>query len=427
MKAKDKLISGLLGVGAIKLLSIPVGLLSSVILARTLGPDSFGQYAFIMALIPILSLPVNGGVQQLVTREVATLRNDQDWSRYKGLLHSAHIWVLGLSALLVGACYFIFSSSVISLKSDKWHLLPIAILIVPLLGFMSVRAGLIKGLGRPVLSEIPQQLIVPILTFVLILVFWQLNILNASNAIWANIYSALFGFVVASLVLRFVNPSEIKQVLPSYKLVSWFKSLLPFTALAAINLVNVQVGIIVVGMLSSNEQVAALRIAERGSQLVLLSLTIVNMVVAPYFVDAYKKGDRNILREIAQKTARFAFLISLPVALVFVFAGEPLIGLIFGQEYRSSSYTLLLILSLAQLVNVFFGSVGYLLVMTGHEKDSLFGQVLALTLNILISLVLVPFWGATGAAIAVFVSIFVWNAVLLMLVIKRLGIRCSVF
>ena len=34
-----------------KLIFIPLGLVTNIILARTLGPNGFGQYAFIMALI----------------------------------------------------------------------------------------------------------------------------------------------------------------------------------------------------------------------------------------------------------------------------------------------------------------------------------------------------------------------------------------
>ena len=297
---------------------------------------------------------------------------------------------------------------------------------MPLIGFSAARTGIVKGLGRPVLSELPQQLVNPLLILIFVVGLSKFEILNVENAIWANISAALLSFLFASVVLKFSQPNEIKNFKPLYEFHGWFKSLLPFTMLAAVNLVNVQVGILVLGFLSSDEQVAALRIAERGSQLVLLSLTVVNMVVAPYFVDAYKQKEYLSLQDISQKTAKIAFFVALPIACVFIFLGQPLLGFVFGPEYTASSYLPLIILSLAQLVNIFFGSVGFLLVMTGHENDSLKGQFVALLINFSLAMLLVPAWGAMGASIAIFISIFVWNFMLLILVKKRLGIRCSV-
>lgn len=427
MSLKQQLIKSFMGVGIMKFLSLPIGLTTSVILARIMGPESFGQYVFIMALIPIIALPVSGGLQQLLTREVANYKHGCQWPLYKGVVEASHGWVFIISALLLLGYYVIGPLLGWVTVEGRWSIFSIAIWLVPLLGFSVVRIGIIKGLGKPVIAEFPQQLIYPISMLMIVAFLATFNVLGLESAVWSNIISALLTFCIASYLLKKSKPINISHVEPAFLNKAWLKSLLPFTLLTAINLLNVQVGILLLGVLSSDEQVAALRIAERGGQLVLLSLTMVNMVIAPHIVRAYRENNLMLLQKMAQRTARGAFFFALPIALVLAFAGRPIISMVFGADYSNISYWPLAILVVGQLVNVFFGSVGYLLVMTGNERDSLKGQCVALILNFSFALALIPLWGAVGASVAIMVSIVVWNVLLVILVNKRLNIRCSAF
>jgi O-antigen/teichoic acid export membrane protein len=78
-------------------------------------------------------------------------------------------------------------------------------------------------------------------------------------------------------------------------------------------------------------------------------------------------------------------------------------------------------LALGQFVNVITGSVGYLLTMTGHEKDIRNNMLFCGPFAIMLSLALIPFWGAIGSAIATALALSVQNLIALWLVKKRLG------
>ena len=82
---------------------------------------------------------------------------------------------------------------------------------------------------------------------------------------------------------------------------------------------------------------------------------------------------------------------------------------------------------IGQLFNAFFGSVGFLLAMTGNEKQSFKGQIFAVPTSLVLCFTLIPAMGAIGAAIAVSSSIVVWNTILGYLVYKKVGIRPSAF
>lgn len=423
MDLKQKLIKSFLGVGLIKLLSIPIGFATTIILARILGPEKFGQYSFVMALIPLIAVPVSGGVSQLLTREVAIFFQSKSWSFYRGALRSAHSWVVVVSGLILSIFWVMWSCLSLIPTEGKWSLLPIAVFLVPLLGLSAVRNGAMKGLGMPAYAEVPQQLIQPILTLIFFAAAAWLGLLDTQNALWIQVIGSGFVFLIASWMFYKVRPVQATEWAPEFKLINWGRSLLPFSLLALVSAFNAQIGIIFLGILSSDDQVAAMRVAERGGQFVVLSLTLINMVIAPYIVQAHRDGDKNRLQKLAQQSARGGFLLSLPIALVLIFFGEKMIGLAFGKDYISMSYFPVVILVLGQLFNVFFGSVGLLLSMSGNESFTLFGQFLAILSNVVLCLILVPKFGAVGAAVSVSISIGIWNLVLAYFVVQKLKIR----
>jgi O-antigen/teichoic acid export membrane protein len=93
---------------------------------------------------------------------------------------------------------------------------------------------------------------------------------------------------------------------------------------------------------------------------------------------------------------------------------------LFGEEYVQAAH-LLQILVVGQFINVITGSVGYLLNMSGHEKDMrnvvFFSGPLALGLG----LFLTPIYGATGAAVATAIALASQNLIAVYMVKKRLG------
>ena len=81
---------------------------------------------------------------------------------------------------------------------------------------------------------------------------------------------------------------------------------------------------------------------------------------------------------------------------------------LFGTEY-SRSALLLVILALGQLVNVMTGSLGYLLSMSGHERDMRTIVLLSGPFAMLAALVLIPLYGVTGVAVATALAVAAQN------------------
>lgn len=422
---KHGLMHSFLGLGAAKLLSIPMTLLISVVLARSLGEQAFGQYVFIMALVPLVSLPVSGGLSQLLTREVALYSTTNNWALYRGILRSAHLWVV-FGATVIIATYWILRSLFAWVPSGgKWDLLHIALLLIPLGALNAVRKGVIKGMGRPVLSEFPNLVIQPAtFLFVVVAILWT-GSLNVFTAMWLQVASSAIALCIASIIFLRLQRSSVVLVAPRFQLRDWQLALVPLMIIAAIGTLNAQISIVILGFTSTNDQIAAMRIAERGAMFVGLPLVLANLVIAPHIATLYRSGNRAGLQRLAKRVAAGSLIIAMPVAVVLVVFGTEIVAVVFGNEYSEAAYIPLVVLVAGQLVNVFFGSVGYLLAMTGHERDSLKGQILAVMVNALLCLILAPLFGALGAAVGASIGLLVWNAVLSLFVVKRLGVRST--
>ena len=148
---KVQLIRGAVGVGGLKLLSLPLTLAASILLARGLGPEGYGQYAFIMAVMTMLSLPIGRGLGQLITREVAKYQHAQAWGLLRGLLRRAHQWVFAGSILIILLLAGLAVEQAVWRVDDRWTLLLLAAFMLPLMGLNAL--GRVRTAYHPPLHK----------------------------------------------------------------------------------------------------------------------------------------------------------------------------------------------------------------------------------------------------------------------------------
>lgn len=426
-RLKAQVVRGALGVGGLKLLSLPLTLATSILLARELGPAGYGQYAFVLAMISLLALPIGPGLGPLITREVAKYHHGDDWGLFRGLLRRTHQWVLAGSVLLFLALGSIAAYQAQWAVDDRWTLFLVAALLIPLLALNVVRSSTLRGLRYVFYAQLPDLLVRPGLHLVIATGLLLVGLLNPATALASQVIAAAGGFLLGSWLLIRRQPTQVSAAQPSYRHHEWGRALLPFTLLAAVGTFNAQIGILALGWLGSDDEVGALKVAMSGAMLVSLSLAIVNLVIAPHITRAYRDNDWERMRRLSRQSARVALAIALPIGVTLIVLGGPLVHLAFGDAYVESATLPLAILATGQLVNVAFGSVGMFLTMTGYERDTLLGQLVALMVTITAALILIPPLGATGAAMAVAIGLVTWNAVLAWRFVKRLGFRPSAF
>lgn len=169
----------------------------------------------------------------------------------------------------------------------------------------------------------------------------------------------------------------------------------------------------------SSSDVAFFASAQRTATLAAFVLIAVNLVVAPKFAKAFAKGDSSEVNHLSLLSSRLMIALAVPVLAFMVFFPEFLMGL-FGEEYKVAA-PLLQILAIGQFINVITGSVGYLLNMTGHEKDMRNVVLFSGPLAIALAFGLTSQFGLMGAAYATAISVATQNLLAVWMVKKRLG------
>ena len=153
-------------------------------------------------------------------------------------------------------------------------------------------------------------------------------------------------------------------------------------------------------------------------------LIAVAAVASPQFAALHRNTEQAQLARLALKAARLAMLVASPILVVCLVFPDWVMGW-FGAGFRAGA-TVLLLLTIGQLVNIGFGFTGMLLTMTGHEVIMQRILMSVTALNLILNFVLIPYLGMLGAAIAFSVTTIVQNLMAWIHVRQRLGFRCDV-
>jgi len=400
----------------------------SVLLARILGTEGYGVYAYAVALISLVTIPLEFGLPNLIVRETARGLAKQEWGHIFGVWLWTSRITLGLSfALIIGAGIIIIVNRE-KLSSGDLILLVYGIILVLLIAFGNLRGAALRGLNFVVSGQAPEQILAPGGYVFLILcatLISSANHFTPTLALELQAIAYAMAFVIGVWFLWRKAPAEIYHSQPVFDGRSWLSSTLPLAFTSGMSLIISRSGVVLLKILSNSSNAGVYRAADQMAFLISIVLQAMNMVIAQQIARFYVLGESNRLQKLATMSARISFLLTLPAVVVFLFFGKPLLAFLFGAEF-SAGYETLAILSIGQLINASAGSVGFLLNMTGHEKDTARVFFVAAVGNILLSLLLIPRLGILGAAIASTVTMFLWNSTLLFFVYKRLGIDSSI-
>ena len=412
----------------LKIVYTGLSFLVTVFLARLLGAEGYGIYSYSFALVTLLALPAQAGLPILMVRETARgmaqgrpelVQGIWRWAgRFTGLLSVA-------LAVLLGPLILLWRGGLGTMEglTMAW-----ALLLVPLVALGNLRGAALRGLQKVVAGQVPEFVLRPGLLLVLVgvLALAARTQLAASQAMAAHVLAAALAFAAGAWLLWRGTPVAVRRAHPYREGQAWLASMMPLALLAGMQVINQQASILILGLFGPADQVGIYRVAVQMAMLASFALDPINVVVAPRFARLHARGEIAALQRLATASARLVLGLNLVATVGFVLLAEPFLGLVFGSAYVAA-YAPLLILLVGQFVNSAVGPVGFLLNMTGHERDSARAVAIAAAVNGALNLLLVPIWGSNGAAMAAAVSVIASNALLCWAVRKRLGINTLAF
>ncbi|MGZ6301133.1 MAG: MATE family efflux transporter [Ktedonobacteraceae bacterium] len=237
-------------------------------------------------------------------------------------------------------------------------------------------------------------------------------------------YSALLSIMFCTLVSFYFFFRKLNSISQNsareYDLREWigfaapnFLTSIVETVLDAVD--TVLLAVFAISNVAIGQYSAAIRIAI----FVSMPLQILNTMFSPTIAELYSKGENQKLSAMFKIVTKWALTFSLPLFWIAVLFAKPLLG-VSGNGFIPA-WPLLIALAIGNLINVSTGSVGYMLVMTGHQKITFLNSLVAIVFNLVLGVILIPRYGAMGVAIATGVALGVLNLMRLLQVYIFLG------
>lgn len=415
MKNRQVLFSALLSLG-VRSFGAVAALIFSIFLTRKYGPDVSGLFFLTFSVFSLTAVFARVGLDNSLLRFIGSSSSAGEWSSVNDVMNKSLLLVFCTSALFSILSYFFSDFLALDVFNDERlsEYFEVMSPFISLLAISTILAMGLQGRHRTLLSVL---------------------ILNVSTNV-LMVLSIFFGDVPPSELPAFFTIASALTTLLAfmfwfYKLpktngsaISWhvlFSSCLPLWLVMFVGQLIQWSGSIFLGIWSTPSEVALFTAAQRTAMLMIFVLTAINTVVAPKFAHLHKSQNHEQLASVAYYSARLLSVVSLPILIImFVFPKEILA--LFGEEFDNAAIYLQ-ILAVGQFVNAITGSVGYLLSMSGNEKDLRNSSIVSGLIVITLSLILVPLYGGLGAAISVAIAIAMQNLLAVHWVKKRLGIN----
>ncbi|WP_134670263.1 flippase [Halorussus marinus] len=385
-----------------------IGFLTQVVMARQLGTTGYGIVTLGMVFTSSVTIFSLFGLHKGFGRFIP--RFDEDSRR-------GAVVLLGLAVslpitLTFAAISFIFSSDIaLLLFRDPDMARPIRIFALGIVPFTVLRlsVGISQGLQRSWFKAVVRNILLPGSRFVFVIVVLTAG-LGYLGIAWAYVGSLLFaGFAGVVFILRNISFGDDAWDAASFELARRllvFSIPLVITATMTTTLQNLDSFLI--GYFSIPDDVGIYRAAYMIAQMLTVFLGTLGFLFMPMMSELHsdERGDR--MEALYQTVTKWIVVLSVPFVLVLVTIPEIVLTVVYGQAYTESAIVLV-VLAFGFLLHAITGLNDNTLISVGNSRVVMVDNVVAVLLNIVLNVVLIPRYSFVGAAVATAITFAVRN------------------
>jgi O-antigen/teichoic acid export membrane protein len=381
------------------LISILLKLAIGLIIARTIGPESFGIYVLainILLFAEILSLL---GLDRGLVKFVSQFKALGDVARLRGVIWIGSALVF-VTSILVGAVLFSSAPFLNDRFFEKPAVIPILRIMIISLPFSTLLAILLaslQGAKRIKYKVFVNQLWVPFIrlagiTLALILGY------RLRGITWAYVLSIACGVLFSGYFVGKSLPQILKKgaLIFEKKKISLFS--LPLLFSAIFNRIQGRVDILLIGHFLSANMIGIYGVTQRLLPLVVIPLAAFNNIFAPIISELFSSKRYAELEHQFKMVAKWILMTCLPIFTLLIFFAKEILSIV-GPDF-TKGYKAMIVLCIGQMIIAATGSTGFMLMMTGRSLVNLINAGVLCVACILLNLYLIPRYGITGAAVA---------------------------
>jgi len=332
---------GILEIG--KFFSIFLSIISSVVLARLLHVELYGVYGLIFAFVGLVRLFMSWGENfaSLTLLPKAYIKKDKQ--EVKNIL-TYFVKVTLLAICIIGILGVFLSPFLTELLYDNSKVGYLA-RIVLLAGFLTIIYSLLiialqvtRKIKQLTILETFNKFVYTLLPIIFILLGFSLTGIVWGHFISALIFLILAIFIYSSLIKKDELLPSLSQIFLNFKRIK-IKKYFNFGFLIAIdkNLSSLIsfLPIILLGIFTSIQDISYFKIAFAYMSIPIMVLNPISRLLTVQLPKS-KSYNLQVLKKHFYKTAFYSGLISISLAILFIFLAPFLIKLFYGLEYIPS-------------------------------------------------------------------------------------------
>ncbi len=356
-----------------------------VFLARTLGPDGYGHYAWVLTTVLLFSLLVEAGFNRLLIRDIA-----RDPERGPALLGA----VTRIRAWLAGAALGIMLATFLVVPTDRAHLLGLAIAGLTLFigaaaltfdaAFYAAEQARFSGVGQVLVTVLGAGLGVAAVLAGLGL---------------PGLFVAVVGAELARVFYLYRRLGTIR-LRPVWRLATSLRPLvrdaLPYALLAVLGMIYFRVDTVMLGSLRGDAETGVYTAAFKLFEVLMFVPGTLAAVILPRMA-RYHDEDSARLSASHVRLTRLLFVAAVPITAA-LWVGSPLIiQVLFGAPYAESAPVLRL-LAVTFLFHCLHTANATLVLSGTVLAPVVWLSVLTAGMNVALNAYFIPRYGAVAAA-----------------------------
>jgi O-antigen/teichoic acid export membrane protein len=394
---------------------------TQILLARVMGKAEYGIFATVWVWTAILGHAVLWGLGHATCRFIPHYRARGEADLAGGFLAGGAAFTVasGVATAALGGAILWLGRGWTG-EPELWPL-ALAMLVLPLFALQDYVEGVARSFNWAGLAIAPPYILRQ--AFIAAAVIGSI-VLGAPAQAWVAIACTFAAIGVALLVQVVLLLRRMRRVLPEvprrYRLREWATASLPLAASDLALLGFSFADVVLLGLFVPPETVAVYFAATRILQFVVFASYAASAVTASRMAEAKAMGNVAALNALVVRTARLTSAATVVVGIGVLLAA-PFLLRMFGPGFDASFWPLAVLVAGTVTYSV-FGPAEDALNMLGGERLSAAIATTAVGVAVLLNLVLIPFYGLMGAAVAMAVANVLRGAGLAYMARMRLGL-----
>jgi len=401
-----------------RILGAGLGFLATVLITRTLGPVQFGIFSVAVAVMAIAAQFSDFGISTSLVRFVSLFLKKKDTTKANLTLKVALKFKLIVASTIFLIGFFVSESLAVHVFGKPELIFPLKLAFIgafgaSLVAYISATLQARQSFKKFMLFN----LINPLGKFALIGLLFLTYKLNLFSALTTVIILPFIAFLIGSLII----PKEFLRAKGDEN--EALHGLFHFSKWILVSVLCMMVfrklDILMLGYFESPEVIGYYSAAFTSAFALFLVIDPFIMVLLP---ELSKITEKERLRAYIKKSTKFMLLIALLLGLPLFIFSDWFIPFIYGGEYTNSIIIFKILLFVPLLVLI-TNPITLGLYSINKPNVESYTNMFRLSLALIGNLILIPLYGAIGAAIATLLTWALGEIVIVYYIYKQIGVN----